>query len=52
MRHHGITLHSAQQTVGARAATDEEGRLPATPPAPPPLTSRSTHPWPESGRTP
>jgi GntR family transcriptional regulator len=32
MRHHGITLHSAQQTVGARTATDEECRLLAEPP--------------------
>jgi DNA-binding GntR family transcriptional regulator len=42
MRHHGITLHSAQQTVGARAGTDEECALLAEPPGAALLTVRRT----------
>ncbi|WP_411158394.1 GntR family transcriptional regulator [Streptomyces sp. CBMA29] len=42
MRHHGITLHSAEQTVGARAATAEESRLLAEPPGAALLTMQRT----------
>ncbi|MFC5033597.1 GntR family transcriptional regulator [Streptomyces sp. So13.3] len=42
MRGAGITLHSAQQTVGARAATAEEGRLLAEPEGAPLLTMQRT----------
>ncbi|WNI18580.1 GntR family transcriptional regulator [Actinacidiphila sp. ITFR-21] len=42
MRHRGITLHSAQQTVGARTATDEECRLLAEPPGAALLTMQRT----------
>jgi GntR family transcriptional regulator len=42
MRRHGITLHSAQQTVGARAGTDEECALLGEPPGAALLTMRRT----------
>jgi DNA-binding GntR family transcriptional regulator len=42
MRHHGITLHSAEQTVGARAATAEESRLLAEPAGAAVLTMQRT----------
>lgn len=42
MRSAGITLHSARQTVGARAATEEEGGLLAEPAGAPLLTMERT----------
>jgi len=42
MRQRGITLHSAQQTVGARTATDEECGLLAEPPGAALLTMQRT----------
>jgi GntR family transcriptional regulator len=42
MRHQGITMHSAQQEVGARIATDEECALLAEPPGAALLTMRRT----------
>ncbi|MDI3405285.1 GntR family transcriptional regulator [Streptomyces sp. B-S-A6] len=42
MRAAGITLHSARQTVGARAATESEGRLLAEPAGAPLLTMART----------
>ncbi|MDI3417474.1 GntR family transcriptional regulator [Streptomyces sp. B-S-A12] len=42
MRAVGISLHSARQTVGARAATEAEGQLLAEPPGAPLLTMART----------
>ncbi|MFI9202006.1 GntR family transcriptional regulator [Streptomyces sp. NPDC053048] len=42
MRQAGITLHSARQTIGARAATAEEGELLAEPEGAPLLTMERT----------
>jgi len=42
MRLHGITLHSAEQAVGARTGTDEECRLLAEPPGAALLTMQRT----------
>jgi GntR family transcriptional regulator len=42
MRHHGITLHSAQQAVGARTGTEEECALLAEPAGAALLTVRRT----------
>jgi DNA-binding GntR family transcriptional regulator len=42
MRHHGITLHSAEQTVGARIATPDECALLGEPPGAALLTMERT----------
>lgn len=42
LRTAGVTLHSARQSVGARAATEEEGALLAEPTGAPLLTMRRT----------